>query len=114
MAEETTEQLQARLDQAEADKKVLEEKLEAANKNLAEGSKVIDDMQKAIDEKAAVAKSGSDFPTVTVEKKKYEIRVTNKVRYKGKEYTADAIKKNKEIAEALVKIKASFMVSIDK
>ncbi|HMT28015.1 MAG TPA: hypothetical protein PKD91_01925, partial [Bacteroidia bacterium] len=70
--------------------------------------------QKTINEKAAEVKSSTSFPTVTVEKKKYEIRVTNKVRYKGKEYSAEDIKSKKDVAEALVKIKASFMVPVDK
>ena len=105
MTEETREELLAKLQQAEADKKALKEKVD-------EGSKVIDDMQQTIDKKTAQTASGSTLLTVKVDKKEYQIRVAGKVRFKGKDYSAEDIQKNKSLAGELVKIKAAYMIEV--
>jgi chromosome segregation ATPase len=114
MADQTLEQLQAQLEKAEADKKALQAKVAEAEKKIKDGDAVIEEMQNQINDQSEALKSSKTFPTVTVDKKKYEIRVVGKTRYKGKDYSAEDIKKSKELSEALVKVKASFMVAVEK
>lgn len=107
MAEETIESLKDKLEKVQAENQDLKTQLSQAGE-------VVSEMQGKIEENAKALKSVNAYPTVKVDKKEYEIRVPGKVRYKGKEYTAEEIKSNKAIAEKLVKIKASFMVAVEK
>jgi hypothetical protein len=97
------EDLQKDLDKAKIENELLKNK-------LAQSDEVIAEMQQQIDAQAKVVKSARSFPTVKVDKKEYEIRVNGKVRFKGKDYSAEDIKKSKSVAADLVKCKANFMV----
>lgn len=107
MAEKTIEQLKAELEKVTAENTDLKTQLSQAGE-------VVTEMQGKIEENAKALKSVNAYPTVKVDKKEYEIRVPGTVRFKGKMYSAEDIKSNKEIAEKLVKIKASFMVAVEK
>ncbi len=106
MAEEQTiEQLKAALKKEAQEKAALEEKLKESNAVIAEMQEQINDQSKAL-------KSVKSFPTVSVDKQKYEIRIPGKVRFKGKEYTAEEISKSKDVAAELIKKKVSFISAV--
>lgn len=100
--EQSVEQLQAALKKEQQEKAALEAKLK-------ESTTVIEEMQEQINDQSKALKSVKSFPTVTVDKQKYEIRVPGKIRFKGKDYTAEEISKSKEIAGELIKKKVSFI-----